>query len=205
MGTIQKNEGGIIMSEVIQKGKAAKLASYQMTGLSTEEKNNALALIAEQIVADQQMILEENKKDIEKGKEAGLSTSVLDRILLTEERIKAMSEGILQVTELVDPIGESLETIEKDNGLHIEKRRVPLGVVGMIYEARPNVTIDATALTLKTGNAVILRGSSSAKFSNIALINSVHRALEKSKVPVDAVQLIEDTNRETAKELIQVK
>ncbi|RDW18088.1 glutamate-5-semialdehyde dehydrogenase [Oceanobacillus arenosus] len=192
------------MSEVFEKGKAAKMASYQMIGLSTEEKNAALALIAEQIVADQAIILEENKKDIESGIEKGLSTSILDRIMLSEARIKAMAEGVIQVTKLVDPIGETLETIEKENGLHIEKQRVPLGVIGMIYEARPNVTIDAAALTLKTGNAVILRGSSSARFSNITLIASIHRALEKSSVPVDAVQLIEDTNRETAKELFRL-
>ncbi|AXI08610.1 glutamate-5-semialdehyde dehydrogenase [Oceanobacillus zhaokaii] len=189
------------MSEVLEKGKAAKMASYQMTGLSTEEKNTALALIAEQIVADQAFILEENNKDIETGKERGLSNAVLDRIMLTEERIQGMADGVNQVTKLVDPIGDTLEKIEKDNGIHIEKQRVPLGVVGMIYEARPNVTIDAAALTLKTGNAVILRGSSSARFSNIALISSIHRALEKSSVTTDAIQLIEDTNRETAKEL----
>ncbi|RDW19787.1 glutamate-5-semialdehyde dehydrogenase [Oceanobacillus chungangensis] len=192
------------MSEVIEKGKAAKKASYEMTGISTKEKNTALALIAEQIVADQAIILEENKKDIENGKERGLSTAILDRISLSEERIKAMAEGVIQVTELVDPIGETLETIEKNNGIKILKQRVPLGVVGMIYEARPNVTIDAAALTLKTGNTVILRGSSSARFSNIALISSIHRALEKSSVPVNAVQLIEDTNRETAKELFRL-
>lgn len=189
------------MSEVIKKGKAAKAASYQLSGVTTEEKNEALALIAEQIVSDQDYILTENKKDLVAGKENGLTDSVLDRIFLDEARIESMADGIRLLIELEDPIGEVLETVEKDNGLLIEKKRVPIGVIGMIYEARPNVTVDAATLTLKAGNAVILRGSSSAKFSNIALTTSIHRALEKSALPVDAVQLIEDTSRETAKEL----
>ena len=189
------------MSEVIRKGQAAKTASYQLSGVTTVEKNEALALIAEQIVTDQDIILEENKKDLEQGKENGLTDSVLDRIFLDEARIEAMADGIRLLIDLEDPIGEVLETVEKDNGLLIQKKRVPIGVIGMIYEARPNVTVDAATLTLKAGNAVILRGSSSAKFSNIALATSIHRALEKSALPVDAVQLIEDTSRETAKEL----
>lgn len=192
------------MSEVQFKGKKAKEASYVMTGLTTEEKNEALRLIAEQIVEDRENILEENKKDLEHGREKGLTEAVLDRIYLDESRIEGMAEGIRQVIELTDPIGETLETIEKENGLLIQKKRVPMGVVGMIYEARPNVTVDAAALTLKTGNAVILRGSSSAKYSNMALIRSIHQALEKSKVPVDAVQLIEDTSRETARDLFRL-
>ncbi|MGJ9459238.1 glutamate-5-semialdehyde dehydrogenase [Oceanobacillus sp. CF4.6] len=192
------------MREVIQKGKAAKAASYLMTGVTTEEKNVALCLMAEQLIIDQQFILRENKKDIEAGKTKGLSQSVLDRIMLNSERMKGIADAITQVTELKDPIGDTLETIEKENGLHIHKKRVPIGVVGMIYEARPNVTVDAAALTLKTGNAVILRGSSSARNSNIALVTSIHRALEKSGIPTDAVQLIEDTSRETAKELFRL-
>jgi len=192
------------MSEVIQKGKAAKQASYKLAGITTEEKNHALQVISEQILQDKFYILEENEKDIKAGKEKGLSDAILDRIQLTEERMKGIATSIQQVIELNDPIGEVLETIDRDNGLRVEKRRVPIGVVGMIYEARPNVTIDAAALTLKTGNAVILRGSSSARFSNIAIVRSIHQALEKSALPVDTVQLIEDTSRETAKELFQL-
>ncbi|WP_461178963.1 glutamate-5-semialdehyde dehydrogenase [Virgibacillus ainsalahensis] len=192
------------MSEVESKGKAAKTASYTMMAVTTEEKNEALRLIAEQLVADQKHILSENSKDIEQGKEKGISDSVLDRILLNEERIKGMADAIQLLVKAEDPIGETLETIEKENGLFIEKKRVPIGVIGMIYEARPNVTIDAATLSLKTGNAVVLRGSSSAKSSNIALIKSIHQALEKSSLPAGAVQLIEDTNRETAKELFQL-
>ncbi|MEK3886743.1 glutamate-5-semialdehyde dehydrogenase [Bacillus sp. FSL K6-3431] len=192
------------MSEINNKGKKAKAASYSLSAVTTEEKNAALAFIAEQLLLDQSFILAENQKDLELGKEIGLTDSVLDRIMLNENRIQDMSDAIQLLVKLNDPIGETLETIEKDNGLHIQKKRVPIGVVGMIYEARPNVTIDAATLSLKTGNAVILRGSSSARFSNMALVKSIHRALEKSELPVDAVQLIEDTSRETAKELFHL-
>jgi len=189
------------MSEVIEKGKLAKQASYQMGRATTEEKNEALEFISEQLLKDQAFILEENEKDIEYGRGTGLSQAILDRIQLNEERIQGIATSIGQVTDLKDPIGDVLEQMEHANGLQIEKKRVPIGVVGMIYEARPNVTIDAASLTLKTGNSVILRGSSSAKHSNIAIVKSIHEALEKSALPKDAVQLIEDTNRETAKEL----
>ena len=137
-------------------------------------------------------------------KNLGLPTSTLDRIMLNEERIEAMSDAIRLLVELPDPVGEVLEDITKENDLKILKKRVPLGVIGMIYEARPNVTIDAATLSLKTGNAVLLRGSSSAKYSNIALVASIHRALEKVGFPQDAVLLIEDTSRETAKTLFNL-
>ncbi|GFZ89899.1 gamma-glutamyl phosphate reductase [Compostibacillus humi] len=192
------------MSEVRQKGKLAKAASFQLTGISTEEKNAALERIAEELLNSAKEILQANEKDMEAGREKGLSEAILDRILLTEERIRGMAEGIRQIIALNDPVGEVLETIEKENGLLIERIRVPIGVVGMIYEARPNVTIDAASLALKTGNAIILRGSSSAKSSNLALVKMIHRALEKSAVPKDAVQLIEDTSRETARELFRL-
>ena len=192
------------MSEVIQKGKAAKKASYLMSGVTTKEKNDALALIAEQLILDKDLILRENEKDLVAGKDKGLSESVVDRIMLNQERLKGIAAAIQQIIELDDPIGNTLASITKDNGLIIEETRVPLGVVAMIYEARPNVTVDAATLTLKTGNAVILRGSSSAKHSNMALVSTIHRALEKSALPIDAVQLIEDTSRETASELFRL-
>lgn len=191
-------------SEVQQKGKLAKQASYTMNIKSTAEKNDALAKIAEQLLIDVNEIMQENKKDIQAGKEKGITESILDRILLNETRIKAMSDAIHELIQLTDPVGEELESITKENGLKIIKKRVPLGVIGMIYEARPNVTIDAATLSLKTGNAVILRGSSSAKNSNIALVKTIHRALEKSEIPLEAIQLIEDTAHETAKELFNL-
>jgi glutamate-5-semialdehyde dehydrogenase len=193
------------MGEVLVKGKAAKEASFALVDISTEEKNEALAKIADQLIVDQGFIIEENKKDLEAGKQNGLNDSVLDRIMLNEKRIGDMAEAISLLIELKDPVGETIETIEKENGLLIKKNRVPIGVIGMIYEARPNVTVDAATLTLKTGNAVILRGSSSASFSNQALMKSIHKALEKSNVPINAIQLIEDTRRETAKELFHLK
>ena len=192
------------MSEVNNKGFAAKKASYALINCTTEEKNAALSLIAEQLSADQAAIVNENQKDLVEGKANGLSDAVLDRIMLNENRIQGMVQAVHLLVELKDPIGEILETINKENGLRIETKRVPIGVIGMIYEARPNVTVDAATLAIKTGNAVILRGSSSAKHSNQALINSIHTALAKSELPVDSVQLIEDTSRETAKELFRL-
>lgn len=192
------------MGEVIERGKKAKQASYMLVEKTTADKNEALRLIAKQIVEDQAEIIDANKKDLHHGKEAGLDPSVLDRIMLNEERIAAMAYGVNQLVELKDPIGEVLEENRLENGLQVQKVRVPIGVIGMIYEARPNVTIDAATLSLKTGNAVILRGSSSAIHSNIALVKSIHVALEKSNLPKNAVQLIEDTSRETAKQLFQL-
>jgi glutamate-5-semialdehyde dehydrogenase len=192
------------MSEVKLKGQLAKTASQALVGITTEDKNAALKKIAEQLNLDKDAIVEQNKKDLQEGKANGLSDAVLDRIMLNEKRIQDMSEAIQLLINLKDPIGENLETIGKENGLLIKKNRVPIGVIGMIYEARPNVTVDAATLSLKTGNAVILRGSSSARYSNIALVRCIHEALKDSKVPVDAVQLIEDTSRETAKELFHL-
>ncbi|KOY80728.1 glutamate-5-semialdehyde dehydrogenase [Lysinibacillus macroides] len=192
-------------SEIQEKGKRAKAASYVLNIKTTSEKNEALTKIAEQLLIDQQAIITENAKDLAKGEEQGIPASTLDRIMLNSERITAMADAIHLLVKLDDPVGKVVEHIKKDNGLQIEKRSVPLGVIGMIYEARPNVTVDAATLALKTGNAVVLRGSSSAKFSNIALVTSIHCALAKTAVPTDAVQLIEDTSRETAKELFHLK
>jgi glutamate-5-semialdehyde dehydrogenase len=191
-------------SEVKRKGKAAKEASLKMANLSTAEKNRGLGFIAEELLKQKEFILTENEKDLKAGKESGLPDAILDRIMLNEKRIGDMAHAVRLLTELKDPIGETLETIQKENGMLIKKKRVPIGVIGMIYEARPNVTVDAATLALKTGNAVILRGSSSAKHSNIALVQAIHKALEKSAIPADAVQLTEDAGRETAKELFRL-
>ncbi|WP_203246517.1 glutamate-5-semialdehyde dehydrogenase [Sporosarcina beigongshangi] len=192
------------MSEVTRKGQMAKQASYSLVNVTTEQKNEALALIAEQLLVDQSSILAENQKDLEEGRANGLTEAVLDRIMLTEKRIRDIAEAVKLLIALADPIGETLETIEKENGLHIEVKRVSIGVIGMIYEARPNVTVDAATLAIKTGNAVVLRGSSSAKYSNRILVKSIHTALEKSAIPQDSIQFIEDTSRETAKELFRL-
>ncbi|MED1015291.1 glutamate-5-semialdehyde dehydrogenase [Bacillus atrophaeus] len=189
------------MSEVVIKANLAKEAAADMILKTTQEKNEALRNIAGRLRDEIQFLLTENTKDIEAGKEKGLTPDVLDRLTLDEKRILAIADAVELLVGLEDPTGEKLETIEKDNGLLIEKIRVPLGVVGMIYEARPNVTVDAATLCLKTGNAVVLRGSSSAIHSNKALVRVIHSALEQSALPVHAVQLIEDTSKETAKQL----
>ncbi|WP_155592999.1 glutamate-5-semialdehyde dehydrogenase [Lysinibacillus cavernae] len=192
-------------SEIQDKGQRAKSASYMLNSKTTCEKNEALSKIAEQLLIDQHTIMAENAKDLAEGEHQGMPVSTLDRIMLNEERIAAMADAIHLLVSLNDPVGTIVERINKDNGLRIEKRVVPLGVIGMIYEARPNVTVDAATLALKTGNAIILRGSSSAKYSNIALVASIHRALTQTSIPTDAVQLIEDTSRKTAKELFHLK
>ncbi|MBJ8112869.1 glutamate-5-semialdehyde dehydrogenase [Bacillus cereus group sp. N6] len=189
------------MNEVLAKGKKAKEIARELVLKSTSQKNEALAAIAERLIVETAYIVEENKRDIEEGKAKGFSDSLLDRLMLTEQRIVDMAEGIKQLSELRDPVGERVSEWERPNGLSIQEMRVPLGVVGMIYEARPNVTVDAATICLKTGNAVILRGSSSAINSNKAIVEVIHRALKQTSLPEESVQLIEDTTRDSAKQL----
>lgn len=190
--------------ELIDKAKKLKSAAKTLAMLTTEEKNEALAGMADQLLNEKEWILRENEKDIQAGREKGLSTSLLDRLLLTGERIEQMVDGIRQLINLEDPIGETIETWERPNGLQIESIRVPLGVIGMVYEARPNVTVDAGSLCLKAGNAVLLRGSTTALHSNKALVHVMQEALSSSKIPADAVQLLEDTSRETAQRMFRL-
>ncbi|KMK76064.1 glutamate-5-semialdehyde dehydrogenase [Alkalihalobacillus pseudalcaliphilus] len=192
------------MSELLQKAATAKQITKQLALKTTEQKNKALLAMAKQLIENKNEILTENKRDQEAGRKNGLSESLIDRLALNEQRIIAMAEGIEQVASLNDPIGDILETRTRPNGLQIEKIRVPLGVIGMVYEARPNVTVDASSLCLKTGNAVLLRGSSSALYSNKAIVKFLGRALEKVDYPIEAIQLLEDTSRETASELFQL-
>ncbi|AXY09380.1 glutamate-5-semialdehyde dehydrogenase [Bacillus anthracis] len=189
------------MNEVLAKGKRAKEVARELVLKSTNQKNEALAMVANQLISETAYILEENKRDIEEGKAKGFSDSLLDRLMLTENRIIDMTEGIKQLIELRDPVGERVSAWERPNGLSIQEMRVPLGVVGMIYEARPNVTVDAATICLKTGNAVLLRGSSSAIHSNKAIVAVIHRALKQTSLPQESVQLIEDTTRNSAKQL----
>ncbi|PFN96087.1 glutamate-5-semialdehyde dehydrogenase [Bacillus sp. AFS076308] len=192
------------MDELLEKAKKLKKASKQLGMISTVEKNDALLKVADHLLTEKEFILSENAKDIEAGKERGLSTSLLDRLLLTGERIEQIVDGVRQLVQLDDPIGETIEAWERPNGLQIETIRVPLGVVGMVYEARPNVTVDAGSLCLKAGNAVLLRGSSSAIHSNKALVQVMRDALKGTAIPEDAVQLLEDTSRETAAEMFRL-
>jgi glutamate-5-semialdehyde dehydrogenase len=192
------------MGELIQKAEKLKYASKTLGMLTSGDKNDALSKMAEFLLKEKQYILNENEKDIQLGKENGLSESLLDRLLLTEERIEQIVDGINQLIKLDDPVGETIEEWERPNGLHIKNVRVPLGVIGMVYEARPNVTVDAGSLCLKAGNAVLLRGSSSAINSNKALVHVMREALAESAIPADAVQLLEDTSRETASEMFKL-
>lgn len=196
---VKKEE--IKMNEVLAKGKRAKEVARELVLKSTHQKNEALDAITNQLISETAYILEENKRDIEEGKAKGFSDSLLDRLMLTENRIINMTEGIKQLIELRDPVGERVSAWERPNGLSIQEMRVPLGVVGMIYEARPNVTVDAATICLKTGNAVLLRGSSSAIHSNKAIVAVIHRALKQTNLPQESVQLIEDTTRNSAKQL----
>ncbi|MBE3569711.1 MAG: glutamate-5-semialdehyde dehydrogenase [Bacillales bacterium] len=189
------------MSELLEKAKKAKQASAELVTKTTRQKNEALAAISKQLMEEKSYILEENKKDIENARAKGMTEALIDRLTLNEKRIQDMVDGIHQLIDLKDPVGEILDSWERTNGLQIKTVRVPLGVVGMIYEARPNVTVDAATLCLKTGNAVILRGSSSAQHSNKAISDCIRRALERTEIPTDAIQLLEDTSRDTAQQL----
>lgn len=192
------------MTELLEKAAKLKKAAKTLGMISSEEKNEALAKMADYLLQEKKSIIAENAKDIQKGKENGLSASLLDRLLLTEERVEQIVDGIRQLIQLEDPIGEIIESWERPNGLQIQTVRVPLGVVGMVYEARPNVTVDAASLCLKAGNAVLLRGSTSALHSNKALVQAMQKALAGSSIPEDAVQLLEDTSRETASEMFKL-
>lgn len=192
------------MSELLEKASKLKKASKQLGMLSTEDKNAALLSMADHLLTEKEWLIAENAKDIEAGKENGFSESLLDRLLLTDERIEQIVDGVRQLVDLKDPIGETIEAWNRPNGLQIETIRVPLGVIGMVYEARPNVTVDAGSLCLKAGNAVLLRGSTSAIHSNKALVHVMQKALSETAIPADAVQLLEDTSRETAAEMFKL-
>jgi glutamate-5-semialdehyde dehydrogenase len=192
------------MNELLTKAKRLQQAAKTLALLSTEEKNEALTRIAEALIKQKEWILQENEKDVALGKEQGLSPALIDRLQLTSERIEQIVGGVRQVAGLPDPIGEIVEEWTRPNGLRIQTVRVPLGVIGMVYEARPNVTVDAASLCLKTGNAVLLRGSSSALHSNKALVQIMQEALRDSAVPADAIQLLEDTSREVAQQMFRL-
>ena len=184
--------------ELLDICKQAKEIAPKIGILDTNTKNQTLLTVADFLVKEQNFILDANKIDIENGKKNHMPEGLLDRLLLTETRIAQMAEGLRQVAALEDPIGEVLGMKKRPNGLMIGPKRVPLGVVGIIYEARPNVTADAFALCFKTGNVVILKGGSDAIHSNIAIVDTIRKALAKESIPEQAISLIEDTSRETA-------
>ncbi len=188
--------------EICQNAKAAK---YEIQKLTTTKKNAALIAVANGLIDDTKLILEANAIDYENGQKNGMHAGLLDRLKLDDGRIKAMAEGLKQVAELEDPVGQELEHFERPNGLMIKKVRVPLGVIGIIYESRPNVTADAFALTFKAGNVTVLKGGSDAINSNIAITDSIRKTLKSLNISPDAVQLIEDTNRQTTTEFMRMK
>lgn len=189
---------------LIELGKKAKAASRIMARLGQDKKNEALLKVADALIANAADIIKGNDIDMENAKANGMSEALLDRLKLTEGRLMDMAEGIRQVVSLEDPVGEVISMKERPNGLMIGQKRVPMGVIGIIYESRPNVTVDAFALCFKTGNAVILRGGSDCIHSNIALIDVMKKALVEADVTPDAVSLIEDTDREVAKQFMKM-
>lgn len=182
----------------------AKKASIDAAKLGTEAKNRGLLAVADELLAQQEAILEENKKDVEAAQAKGTKQSLIDRLALSEKRIADMAEGLRQIAALDDPIGEVLYMKTRPNGLRIGQKRVPLGVVGIIYESRPNVTADAFGLCFKTGNASILRGGSDAIHSNQAIVRAVKAGLRKEKLSQDLILLVEDTSRDVVNEMMKM-
>lgn len=192
------------MSDIINLAKQAKQASLKLLNLKTSVKDDILNAVASELISQKEHIKSENLKDLKNAKENGLSKTLIDRLTLTDERIEAMAFGLNQISMLNDPIGETINGYKHKNGLNITKVRVPLGVVGMIYESRPNVSIDVAALTLKSSNSVILRGSSSAINSNIALVELFNKTAFKFGMPDGAVCLIKDTSRDSVSQMIKL-
>lgn len=190
------------LTEICQKAFNAK---YEVQNLSTETKNKALLAVADEITNGSADIIAANGIDLDNAKKNGMHPGMIDRLTLNDKRIEAIAEGLRQVAALPDPIGEVMDEFTRPNGMRIKKVRVPMGVVGIIYESRPNVTPDAFALTFKSGNAVILKGGSDCIHSNIAITKAIKKALEANGVTPEAIQLIEDTDREVTKQFMTMK
>lgn len=187
---------------VIEMGKLAKKASYKVSKLDKKKKNEILLAISEGLLNEKEVIFKENKKDVENGKLNNLSNALIDRLIINEKRLISMSEGLITMASLDDPIGEIINGFINENGLNISKVRVPIGVIGMIYESRPNVTVDAMGLAFKSGNAIILRGGSEAIYSNRILMEIINKYGIDKGLPKGACQLIEKTDRKYVKDLI---
>ncbi|MCQ6265009.1 glutamate-5-semialdehyde dehydrogenase [Fictibacillus sp. WQ 8-8] len=192
-------------TNVKEQAKAAQKAAKELAILSEKDKNEALFILADELEEQASFILNENEKDLQNGREKDFSQAFMDRLSLTKERIADFAEGLRQVAGQDDPVGETVSEWTLDNGMRVEQRRVPLGVIGMIYEARPNVTVDATGLALKSGNAIVLKGGSSAIHSNKAIIQVIQQGLAKTSIPADAAQLIATTDRKASSELFTMK
>ncbi|WP_084886498.1 glutamate-5-semialdehyde dehydrogenase [Vibrio sp. qd031] len=191
-------------TELTSMGIAAKDAAFELATATTATKNLALTLIADELEANAESILAANAKDIEAGRAAGLTEALLDRLLLNPQRLHGIANDVRNVISLPDPVGSEFDSKVLENGMALCKRRVPLGVVGVIYEARPNVTIDIAALCLKTGNASILRGGKETFYSNMELVKVIQVALSKAKLPAASVQYIEKPDRELVSQLLKL-
>ncbi|AYE34373.1 glutamate-5-semialdehyde dehydrogenase [Clostridium septicum] len=192
------------MSELITKGQLAKEASYELGNASTSRKNEALENMAKKLLNNKDEIIKANELDLKVAMEKGTSKAMLDRLALNSQRIDDMADGLRQIVALPDPVGEVLSMWKRPNGLQIGQQRVAMGVIGIIYEARPNVTCDAAGLCLKTGNAVILRGGSEAINSNKAIVKVLSEAVEEVGLPKNSVQLVENTSREVATQMMKL-
>ncbi len=192
------------MKDLRETALAVKTASAELGFLSTEKRNAALMAVADALTAREADVLAANELDLADGRANGMSESLLDRLALTGARMESMAEGVRQLAALPDPVGEIVEEFTRPNGLRIRKIRVPLGVIGMIYEARPNVTVDAAAIALKTGNGILLRGSTSALRSNLALADVMRSALKSVGVPENALAVVEDTAHESVEQLLRM-
>ena len=192
------------MEELIVKGKKAKNAAYILAQCSTGAKNGVLNAVADALLANEKDILAANKKDMENAEVSGLKGAILDRLLLTQDRISGMAEGLREIALLEDPVGEVLSMKKRPNGLIVGQKRVPMGVIGIIYESRPNVTVDVFGLCLKTGNAAILRGGKESFNSNMALTKIIQQVLGANGFPAESLQLVENTERESAVELMKL-
>ena len=194
-----------LKQEALRLGKQAKVAARLLAPLSSAEKNRALLLMADRLEAQSTFLIDENKKDLDFATNSGVSSAVLDRIALNPSRIQAMANGLRDVVALPDPVREVTKMWRRPNGLQVGRMRIPLGVIGMIYEARPNVTADAAALCLKSGNAVILRGGSEAHHSNQAIGAVLRQACAETRVPQDAVQVVQHKDHALVNELLQLE
>src|SRR4249920_77737 len=194
-----------LKQEALRLARQAKVASRKLAPLSSAEKNRALLLMADRLEAKSAFLVEENHKDLVFAKTAGVSSAVLDRIALDAIRVQAMAQGLREVAALADPVREVVKMWRRPNGLQVGRMRIPLGVIGMIYEARPNVTADAAALCLKSGNAVILRGGSEAHFSNQAIGQILRKACTQTRVPREAVQIVHTKDHALVQELLQLE
>lgn len=193
------------MTDFTVLGARAKEAKFELAKLSTEEKNKTLFAVAEGLIKDTEEILKENAIDLKIGEENGMHPGLIDRLRLNEERIEGIAEGLRQICELDDPVGEIMEERTLYNDLLLQKRRVPMGVIGIIYESRPNVTADAFGLCFKTGNAVVLKGGSDAIHSNIAITKCIQKYLKECGVNPYAIQIIEDTDRAVTAQFMKCK